>query len=312
MTDELSILKTDDDEEKEKRKKEIVALKSSTNEESKEGSDEELALITRKFKRFLVSKKKFGGKPNKKNHQKRESSKLEEIICFECNKHGHYKSDCPRLKKREQMQKNKAMLATWDDNDDSSFDEESYEEVAQLALMAIEEEEEDNVELSYDELVIIVEKYSSIISSLKKKIKCLTIENDQLKTISLTNEDKSKENESLKIEIDNLKKTFSNFSNSCEKLERLLGMQRCVFDKAGLGYDEMIMLSTIKISLKERKRLKKIRLRKKLLKRKISMLLVTIVVSMDIFLHLVFTRKMYCINQNLLELRKFGFLKEPL
>ncbi|GAV81414.1 hypothetical protein CFOL_v3_24869, partial [Cephalotus follicularis] len=48
-----------------------------------------------------------------------------------------------------------------------------------------------------------------------------------------------KENENLKVEIDALKKTFSKFSNSSEKLDNLLGMQRCVFDEAGLGYEEM-------------------------------------------------------------------------
>ncbi|GAV57696.1 hypothetical protein CFOL_v3_01233 [Cephalotus follicularis] len=47
------------------------------------------------------------------------------------------------------------------------------------------------------------------------------------------------ENERLKIEIDALRKTFSNFSNSSDKLDNLLGLQRCVFDKAGLGYEEM-------------------------------------------------------------------------
>ncbi|GAV81773.1 hypothetical protein CFOL_v3_25226 [Cephalotus follicularis] len=47
------------------------------------------------------------------------------------------------------------------------------------------------------------------------------------------------ENEKLKIEIDALKKSFSIFSNSSAKLDNLLGLQRCVFDKAGLGYEEM-------------------------------------------------------------------------
>ncbi|GAV73003.1 hypothetical protein CFOL_v3_16490 [Cephalotus follicularis] len=47
------------------------------------------------------------------------------------------------------------------------------------------------------------------------------------------------ENEKLKIEIEALKKSFSTFSNSSTKLDNLLGLQRCVFDKAGLGYEHM-------------------------------------------------------------------------
>ncbi|GAV78392.1 LOW QUALITY PROTEIN: zf-CCHC domain-containing protein/UBN2 domain-containing protein [Cephalotus follicularis] len=256
MTHELSMQKKVDDEENEKKKKKIVALKSSQTEDSEDDDDDddELAFITRRFKKFLTSKKKFGGRPNKKFHQKGEASKLEEIICFECNKPGHYKSDCPRLKKKDFLKKKKkAMIAIWDDSDESSSDEDSKEEVAQIALMALEEEEEEeNDEVTYDELVLLVEKYSSTIASLKKKVKSLTNENDELK---LAKEETSneievdlleneiaylvKENKNLKEEIEALKKTFSRFSNSSEKLENLLGMQRCVFDKAGLGYEEM-------------------------------------------------------------------------
>ncbi|GAV72946.1 zf-CCHC domain-containing protein [Cephalotus follicularis] len=131
MTHELCIIKKDDDEEKEKRKKKVVTFKSSTTEETDDDSDQELALITRKFKRLLASKKKFGGKPYKKgNIQKGETSKLEDIICYKCNKLGHYKSDCPRLKKKEQMKKKKSLLVTWEDSDDSSSEEETQEEVA--------------------------------------------------------------------------------------------------------------------------------------------------------------------------------------
>ncbi|GAV61874.1 zf-CCHC domain-containing protein/DUF4219 domain-containing protein/UBN2 domain-containing protein [Cephalotus follicularis] len=258
MTQELSMQKKDDDEEKEKKKKKIVALKSSQTEDSdddEDDDDEELAFITRRFKKFLADKKKFGGRPNKKFHQKGESSKLEEIICYECNKPGHYKSDCPRLKKKDliKKKKKKAMIATWDDSDESSSDEDTNEEVAQIALMALDDqEEEENDEVTYDELVLLVEKYSSMIASLKKKVKSLTYENDDLK---LAKEETSneievdlieneiaylvKENKNLKEDIEALKKTFSKFSNSSEKLEKLLGMQRCVFDKAGLGFEEM-------------------------------------------------------------------------
>ncbi|GAV79893.1 hypothetical protein CFOL_v3_23356 [Cephalotus follicularis] len=59
--------------------------------------------------------------------------------------------------------------------------------------------------------------------------------------------DSLEENEKLKIEIDALKKTFSKFSNSSDKLDNLLGLQRSVFHKAGLGYDEMKNVKHFKI-----------------------------------------------------------------
>ncbi|GAV75946.1 UBN2 domain-containing protein [Cephalotus follicularis] len=74
MTHELTKQKREDDVEKERKKKKVVALKSSTNEDSDDDedddNDEDLSLFTRKFKKFLANKKKFGGKPYKKFHQK--------------------------------------------------------------------------------------------------------------------------------------------------------------------------------------------------------------------------------------------------
>ncbi|GAV75757.1 hypothetical protein CFOL_v3_19233 [Cephalotus follicularis] len=62
---------------------------------------------------------------------------------------------------------------------------------------------------------------------------------DVLNVSSKLSIDFKEENEKLKLEIDALKKTFSKFSNSSDKLDNLLGLQRCVFDKPGLGYEEM-------------------------------------------------------------------------
>ncbi|GAV57981.1 hypothetical protein CFOL_v3_01517, partial [Cephalotus follicularis] len=71
-------------------------------------------------------------------------------------------------------------------------------------------------------------------ASLKHEIECLRNKPIDNKIASL-----EKENETLKLEVDALKKMFSKFSNSSEKLDNLLGIRRCVFNKAGLGYDEM-------------------------------------------------------------------------
>ncbi|GAV68755.1 zf-CCHC domain-containing protein/DUF4219 domain-containing protein, partial [Cephalotus follicularis] len=91
-----------------------------------------------------------------------ESSKKEEPTCYECNKLGHFKNECPNLKKKERFnkehsKKKKAMVATWDYSDSSSSEEECDEEVVNFALMALEEntsgdESENEVNFTFDEL----------------------------------------------------------------------------------------------------------------------------------------------------------------
>ncbi|GAV74858.1 hypothetical protein CFOL_v3_18338, partial [Cephalotus follicularis] len=148
------------------------------------------------------------------------------------------------------------------------------EEVANIAFMAIEEKDEDEVNFTFDELQIAYEnlfnEYENVFlrnkslkknaSSMSKEIKNLKSENskyiseieslkkvksyymneiDVLNVSSKLSIDFKEENEKLKPKIDALKKTFSKFSNSSDKLDNLLGLQRYVFDKAGLGYEEM-------------------------------------------------------------------------
>ncbi|GAV79046.1 LOW QUALITY PROTEIN: zf-CCHC domain-containing protein/UBN2 domain-containing protein, partial [Cephalotus follicularis] len=91
-----------------------------------------------------------------RNEVEKQTAKKEESTCYECKKPGHLKNECPNLKKKEKLNKEhsnkkKAMVATWVDSDPSSS-EESDEEVANLAFMAIEEENEDEVNFSFDEL----------------------------------------------------------------------------------------------------------------------------------------------------------------
>ncbi|GAV73377.1 zf-CCHC domain-containing protein/UBN2 domain-containing protein [Cephalotus follicularis] len=261
------------------KKKKTIPLRAS-KEESESDEDGDMAFITSQFKKFLKIQK--GKKAFKKKFpQEEESSKREEPTCYECKKPGHFKSECPRLKKKEQFKtsneyskKKKAMVATWDDSDPSTSEEESDEEFVNLALMAMEEEEEDEVNFTFDELQNAYEnlfnEYENVCLrnktlkknaiSMSKEIEYLKSENskyiseiESLKnensyymneieilnvSLKLTNDFKD-ENENLKGEVDALKKIFSTFSNSSAKLDNLLGLQRCVFDKAGLGYNEM-------------------------------------------------------------------------
>ncbi|GAV72237.1 zf-CCHC domain-containing protein [Cephalotus follicularis] len=246
------------------KKKKSIALRAS-KEDSESDEHGDVALITSQFKKFLKSQK--GKKALKKFSHNVESSKKEEPTCFECKKPGHFKNECPNLKKKEKFikehsKKKKAMVATWDDSDSSSSEEESDEEVVNFGLMALEEdtsedESKNEVNFTFDELQNAYEKlyveYENVClknKTLKKNVISTSKEIDNLKTFyeneieilnvsSKLSNDFMEENEKLKIEIDALRKTFSKFSNSSDKLDNLLGLQRCVFDKAGLGYEEI-------------------------------------------------------------------------
>ncbi|GAV83409.1 LOW QUALITY PROTEIN: zf-CCHC domain-containing protein/UBN2 domain-containing protein, partial [Cephalotus follicularis] len=216
------------------KKNKSIALKAS-KEESESDEEGDMTLITSQFKKFLKSQK--GKKALKKFPHNVESSKKEEPTCYECKKPGHFKSGCPNLKKKEKekSKKKKAFVATWNDSDPSRSKEESVEEVANIAFMAIEEENEDEVNFTFDEL-------QNAYENLFNEYENVCLKNKSLKknVISMSKElEILKKNEKLKIEIDALKKYFSTFSNSSTKLDNLLGLQRCVFDKAGLGYEEM-------------------------------------------------------------------------
>ena len=112
MTYEINLAKKKQEEE-DKRKKSIT-LKATTKEEEEveeekqSEKDEVLALITRKFNKFIkgerfkermftfrrdFSKKEFSSHgDNERWEEKRD------LVCFKCKKPGHIKYDCPFYK----------------------------------------------------------------------------------------------------------------------------------------------------------------------------------------------------------------------
>src|ERR1044072_8715215 len=105
-------------EDEPRRKVKSVALKSSSRKakasqakeesEDSDGSSEEdeLSLISRRINRMWKhrqSRRFSNGPRNAKGRFESTSSHKNvadrEVICFECNEPGHYKSECPKLKK---------------------------------------------------------------------------------------------------------------------------------------------------------------------------------------------------------------------
>ncbi|XP_073016049.1 uncharacterized protein [Primulina eburnea] len=104
--------KKDDDKVKAKG----IALTSQLED----SDDEEMALLTRKFKRFMRSS----------NFNKKDKKIEKEVTCYNCQQKGHYANECPS-KKKAGKDKKKALLATWSDSDN--------EEESTLCFMAKED-----------------------------------------------------------------------------------------------------------------------------------------------------------------------------
>ena len=113
--------------------------------------------------------------PTKREHSK-EKDKDQPLICYECKKSRHFKSECPQLKKGPKKYKKKAMMATWSESDDSSSKEEDSTEQANLCLMAHENEVNSKTpsDFTFEELH---EAFYDLIDELKK----LGIKNKDLK-----------------------------------------------------------------------------------------------------------------------------------
>ena len=101
MTHEITMKERMEEEERieeESKKKKSIALKSITLEvdsDDEEALDEDdVAYFTHKYKNFIKRKKQFR---KYFTNQKGEKSKHDEIICYECKKSGHIRSDSPQI-----------------------------------------------------------------------------------------------------------------------------------------------------------------------------------------------------------------------
>ncbi|GKV08425.1 hypothetical protein SLEP1_g20053 [Rubroshorea leprosula] len=197
MTYEIEVQNDGGVEVVEKKKKDVAFKVSNQKEKSEDdASDGEnfSSLISREVRRFM--KKNIKSKLARRDEG--ESTK-KSVKCYECNKMGHYRNECPKLKKGEKKDKKsmrkKAFAATRSDDETSSTESESSLEkgVANLCFMAQEDinndEEvnsnfsssinESSFEYSYDDLCKVLDCSMNDIKRLGNENLALT------KTISL-------------------------------------------------------------------------------------------------------------------------------
>lgn len=167
------------------------------------------------------------------------------------------KADCPLLK-HDKKEKKKAMMAAWG-SDVESASSEDEEEVANICLMAIEDEPEEvfvssnesfsqnELQNAFDELVLEFQNICQKNKTLKKvafilknDITSLKSENivlkEKLETTLSNNYALNIEKRELKKNLEKLELTLTKFTKGRDMLDKILASQQGVYDKAGLGY----------------------------------------------------------------------------
>ena len=116
---------------------------------------------------------KLKGKGSSSRKMKKDLSK---VTCYNCKEMGHFRSDCPKLKKEEKLKKGKkkGLMASWEDlENDLDDDDEESETKSQPCLMA------DHV----NQVVFHNPKTEDLhlmIDHLSEKIRCFLLENQEL------------------------------------------------------------------------------------------------------------------------------------
>ena len=111
---------------------------------------EDLAMIVRKFRKFMKGRRKrFSKKSIKKGEISRDKEKEKEKekdqgpMCYECKKPGHMRYGRPSIKSSVRKKMKKALFRAWIDNESSSSSSEGEEHTntANICLMAYEDDE---------------------------------------------------------------------------------------------------------------------------------------------------------------------------
>jgi len=168
--------------------------------------EDELALISKIIQRMMMRRNQIRKKfPNTNNNTRIEADKSQ-VTCFGCNKTGHYKGECPYIKKvqRKPPFKKKAMI-TWDDVEESETKEDADANTGQMAQ-------------SDDEEKVIIYKIDSLYKDLESRIDSLLYDSNFLtnRCHSLIKElsEIKEEKEKLQNKYDESRKTIQILQDS--------------------------------------------------------------------------------------------------
>ena len=126
------------------KKKKSLTLKFQDEEdfESENETDlrDEIAIWSKRITRMMRKRGKSKKKQiSRRDNNKTKTSNKDDVTFFGCGKQGHFKSECPELKRdAKKKKKKKALMSTWEDleNDSSNDDDDEAKEVTNLCFMA--------------------------------------------------------------------------------------------------------------------------------------------------------------------------------
>jgi hypothetical protein len=232
------------------------------------GDDEELAMMARKFKKFLR---------NNGNSRSRESKNSvnpsREVKCYECGGVGHIRADCGNLikskgrafnvtqsdesdqeEKAENVANYVAFGVSYDSQDDAS---ESKSLDGDYGICDNESEEEGDLQEAYNHLYSEYSKVKKLNKEHLQKLKEVNLEKDKLSstlteshaildTLKSENHSLIAKVKSLENDLNDSRNHLKKFSN--EKLNHMLHNQKHSFDRTGLGFDKSVVSSTNVVS----------------------------------------------------------------
>jgi hypothetical protein len=232
------------------------------------GDDEQMAMMARKFKKFLR---------NNGNSRSRESKNSmnpsREVKCYECGGVGHIRADCGNLinskgrafnvtesdesdqeEKAENIANYVAFGVSYDSQDDAS---EFKSLKSDYGICDNESEDEGDLQEAYNHLYSEYNKVKKLNKEHLQKLKEVNLEKDKLSstlteshaildTLKSENHSLIAKVKSLDNDLNDSRNHLKKFSN--EKLNHMLHNQKHSFDRIGLGFDKSVVSSTNVVS----------------------------------------------------------------